>query len=211
MDPTKTEKEEEVTSGLILDGKPLPEAKFTRNADESDEAFRARIMATAEPIAPLVDHRTPEEKAKDATDATAWLTDPQNKQKAILLAQQVQVVMGKTWFNLRAFTKRIGESRQAAFTKLSVLGQFGLMAKRGEGEATKFRVILSTEERLAVLRLLEVEHEYQLRALRHEIAKLRAGDDVVKRSFEPGLQKIQESGKVLILPSEEGPQPNPPE
>ena len=147
----------------LLAKKESPEEEVTRPGPSDAEA--------APVAAPAVDQRTPEQKALDTRDAAAWLADPENRKKALLLAQQLASVMGKNWFTLRAFVKRTRETRQSGFAKLAVLGRFGFLARKGEGPDQLFRVLVSVADRLAVLRMFEAEHVGQLKELRHEIAR----------------------------------------
>ncbi len=66
--------------------------------------------------------RTEAQKLKDAQDAKAWLANPENRQKALLLAQQVATIMGKNWFSLQAFLKKTREDCGVRFWQVVLVG-----------------------------------------------------------------------------------------
>lgn len=123
------------------------------------------------------------EKQQQTTEQ--WLADPVNRQRTLLLAKQIQNVCGKGWFNLKAACKRSGEGREAVFAKISICGQFGFMAKQERERETLYKVALTHEDHVQVLRFFAAQHEGQIKMLYHEIKKLQT---LIQRESEASVK-----------------------
>lgn len=69
-------------------------------------------------------------------------TNPENKKKAILLAQQFELILNKkkgSWFSLRQLSKRVKETEQEMLIKLKMLQIFDLCIAKEWRSTSKFR------------------------------------------------------------------------
>lgn len=123
--------------------------------------------------------KTKEDEYKEMQD---FLANPDNKQKAVHLADQIQKLVGKNWFSMRALLSKTKENQWSAYQKLQLCKMFGMAeTKIGDYRDGKqnlrvqlFKITIGPEERIKAIDDVIGYHQGQIETLQRERDSLSA-------------------------------------
>jgi hypothetical protein len=111
-----------------------------------------------------------------------FIEDPENKQKAVFLANQIQGIVGKNWFTLRRLVSKTVENELTAYQKLKLCMMFGFCTSRvGDWKDGKenvrvslFKITIDKSERIKAIDDIISSLKGQIDQLELEKAGLKA-------------------------------------
>ncbi len=102
--------------------------------------------------------------------------NPENREKALLLANQIKTEVFSHFFTEKQFLKKIKTTSQDFFIKINMLKLFGLVCERRIGEnqeEVSYKIDIDKTNQIHFKEIEIKSHEYKLEILKKELLKLR--------------------------------------
>lgn len=122
---------------------------------------------------------TEHQKLSDKEVLDNYLNDEEIKNNHRKIAQFLEERFRGNWFSIEQITKKTNiKSIRDATQMMFGLSLFGLSTSKEQDGLTKFKITLSSQERIKVLQEHRENHVKQIELLDAEIAKLQSKDTV---------------------------------
>jgi len=117
---------------------------------------------------------------QDKKDYEEWISNPDNKARAISLAKEIDEAVGGKWFTINRLVKKTKLPEQEAFLKLSFANTFGFVLKKEEKikegghwvNVSLFRIAIGNEIKIEEMKKAINYYEYQIEELNKQIQLL---------------------------------------
>ena len=120
------------------------------------------------------------ESVDEQKELREFVANPENKQKALALAEQIQEAVGKNWFPIERLVKKSSESRQSAYHKIQLCKMFDLLVTRvGDfKDGAKlirqplFKIVITDQDQIDGLKRIIEYHKAQIQAMELQVINL---------------------------------------